>query len=39
MEIEDYADLEKVLREVGYSNAAIEEIVKWYSNKAPNDLL
>ena len=30
MEIENNADLERALKEIGYSKGAISEIVKWY---------
>lgn len=37
MEIETSDDLMKVLRDFGYSNSAITQIVKWYGNgKTPS---
>ena len=35
LKVEAPDDLEKQLREVGYSNGAVEEILKWY--KKNND--
>ena len=34
MDIENNADLERALRETGYSKGAISEIVKWYSKSS-----
>ena len=31
MNIETVEDLKKALREIGYSNKAIAEIIKWYT--------
>jgi hypothetical protein len=33
MEIETFEDLKCALNEIGYSNSAIEEIIKWYSGE------
>jgi len=33
--IETVGDLKKALKEVGYSNKAITEIIKWYTSKKP----
>ena len=30
MDVESVEDLKRVLREVGYSDRAVEEILKWY---------
>ena len=39
MNIETADDLKKALKEVGYSDKAITEIMKWYtSNKLPREL-
>jgi hypothetical protein len=35
VDIETVGDLRKVLKEIGYSNKAIAEIIKWYSSKQP----
>ena len=35
MDIETVGDLRKVLKEIGYSNKAIAEIIKWYNSKSP----
>lgn len=32
MEIKTSDDLKKALRDIGYSNSAIKQIVKWYCN-------
>jgi hypothetical protein len=35
--IETVGDLKKALREIGYSNQAIAEIIKWYTiERQPN---
>ena len=33
MNIETVEDLKKALKEIGYSNKAITEIMKWYTSK------
>jgi hypothetical protein len=35
VEIETLDDLKTVLKETGYSNKAITEIIKWYSAEPP----
>ena len=30
MDVESVEDLKRVLREIGYSDGAVEEILKWY---------
>jgi hypothetical protein len=35
MNIETIEDLKAALREVGYSNKAITEIIKWYNTNRP----
>jgi hypothetical protein len=35
VDIETVDDLRKLLKEIGYSNKAITEIIKWYSSKPP----
>jgi hypothetical protein len=35
VEIETTEDLRTVLKETGYSNKAIAEIIKWYNSKHP----
>jgi hypothetical protein len=35
MSIETVDDLKTVLKEIGYSNKAIMEILKWYNSKTP----
>jgi DNA-binding transcriptional MerR regulator len=35
MDIETLGDLRKALKEIGYSNKAIAEIIKWYNSKPP----
>lgn len=35
MNIETVDDLRTVLKEIGYSNKAIAEIIKWYNSKPP----
>jgi hypothetical protein len=30
LDVESVEDLKRVLREVGYSDRAVEEILKWY---------
>ncbi len=35
MSIETIDDLRIVLKEIGYSNKAITEILKWYNAKTP----
>jgi hypothetical protein len=30
LDIESVEDLKRVLREIGYSDGAVEEILKWY---------
>jgi len=30
LDVESVEDLKKVLREIGYSDGAVEEILKWY---------
>jgi hypothetical protein len=32
--IENNADLERALKEIGYSKGALSEIVKWYSKSS-----
>ena len=33
--IETVEDLKKALKEIGYSNKAITEIIKWYTTNGP----
>jgi hypothetical protein len=33
VEIETIADLRTVLRETGYSDKAVDEIIKWYNSE------
>ena len=35
MDIETVDDLKTILKEIGYSNKAIAEIIKWYSSEPP----
>ena len=35
MEIETIDDLRTVLKETGYSNKAVDEIIRWYSAEHP----
>ena len=35
MNIDTIDDLRKALKEIGYSNRAISEIIKWYSTNRP----
>jgi hypothetical protein len=35
VDIETVDDLRAVLKEIGYSNKAIAEILKWYSSEHP----
>ena len=35
MSIETTDDLKTVLKEIGYSNKAITEILKWYNSETP----
>jgi hypothetical protein len=30
LDVESVEDLKRVLREIGYSDGAVEEILKWY---------
>jgi hypothetical protein len=30
LDVESVEDLKKILREIGYSEGAVEEILKWY---------
>ena len=36
--VETVADLKKALKEVGYSNKAVTEIIKWYTKGPPPGL-
>jgi hypothetical protein len=36
MDIETVEDLKKALTEIGYSNKAITEIIKWYITNSPS---
>ena len=35
VDIETVDDLKAVLKEIGYSNKAIAEIIKWYTSEPP----
>jgi hypothetical protein len=35
MDIETVGDLRTILKEIGYSNKAIAEIIKWYTSEPP----
>lgn len=37
MNVESIKDLKKVLRDVGYSGKAIDEILKWYKSEKTTD--
>ena len=36
--VETVEDLKRVLKEVGYSNKAVTEIIKWYTKGPPTNL-
>jgi hypothetical protein len=36
--VETVADLKRALKEVGYSNKAVAEIIKWYTKGPPPGL-